>query len=125
MWPNGKRCAIGLSHDVDNPYKYSILRYPPLFSNTLAPKQNLLLALRKINALRKRVLDDDPEGFWLFKEVMDTEEKFGFKSTFFFSAVNRFHKWASPYDVAYEIDSPRFVNPTSPKKRLNHTPKGS
>ena len=107
LWPDGKKCAIGLSHDVDEPDKYAILK-SPLFIENANFKNSFFINVRKAKAIIKRLWDRNPNDFWLFKEIMDEEEKLGVKSTFFFASMNLFSEWGSRYDVAYEIDSPDF-----------------
>lgn len=107
LWPHEKKCAIGLSHDVDMPDKYALLKAS--FSNRSA-RVSLKLNIYKMISILKRLLDRNPNDFWLFKEIMDEEEKHSFKSTFFFASLNLFDESGSNYDVAYNIDAPKFIN---------------
>jgi len=107
LWPCGKKCVIGLSHDVDRPDKYARLK-TPFFNKNVNFKYNLFNILGKAKAIM-RLLNRKPNDFWLFEEIMDIEEKFGFKSTFFFASMNQFGEWGSLYDVRYDINSPKFM----------------
>lgn len=107
LWPCGKVCAIGLSHDVDNPDKYAILK-TPVYLSRLNLLNNIRFNLDKLPILGGRVLDKNPSDFWLFSEIMDLEEKLGFRSTFFFASTNIADRYASNLDVPYAIDRTKF-----------------
>jgi len=108
LWPQGKKCAIGLSHDVDIPDRYAILK-SPLFCKNKDLKWYLLTSLKKAKAITEYIGGKNPDDFWLFEDVMREEKKYGFRSTFFFASINRFDKWGTIYDAAYNIDSPKFI----------------
>jgi len=108
LWPDGKICAIGLSHDVDKPDKYSILRVP-FFLKSKPVKSHIYYALRKIKNGVKYILDKERDNFWLFNNIMELEEKYDFKSTFFFASMNAFGEYDStPEDVEYNIEDRKF-----------------
>lgn len=103
LWPDGKRCAVGLSHDVDAPDKYAILSAPAKAPNADL-RDNLKMAMKRGRMWLKRLRDRTPDDFWLFERVMDLEERYGFRSTFFFAAANQFSPWGrTPYDVEYDV----------------------
>jgi hypothetical protein len=108
MWPEGKKMAIGLSHDVDRPDKYAILR-TPLINKKANLKDNITRFTRISYSIVKYLTDRKRENFWLFKEIMDEESKHGFSSVFFFASVNSFSNWGSGYDVDYNIQTPKFI----------------
>jgi peptidoglycan/xylan/chitin deacetylase (PgdA/CDA1 family) len=101
MWPEGNKCAIALSHDVDYPYLYAGLGAPWVPRN----------AGLKAKLLVRRMLDRNPDRFWLFNDIMNVEEAHGCRSTFLFATTNRYSDWGSPeYDVAYDADTGKFRN---------------
>lgn len=108
IWPNGKQCAIGLSHDVDRPDKYAILK-GPYFNRGLTYKNGMPIIIQKMGALKQRLCDKNTDDYWLFEKIMDVEEKLGLRSTFFFAAANIFDELGTRYDVAYDITTPKFV----------------
>ena len=109
LLPKGKKSVIILSHDVDDPDKYAILKSYKLLPENLTLKNTLLYHTKAIEKAAKRFLKRDEKEFWLFEDVMNAESKYDFKSTFFFSARNRFDKYAHfKYDVPYDISSPDF-----------------
>jgi peptidoglycan/xylan/chitin deacetylase (PgdA/CDA1 family) len=108
LWPQGKKCAIGLSHDVDIPDKYAILK-SPLFCKNKDFKWHLVTNLKKAKAITEYVTGKDPNDYWLFEDIIREEEKYGFKSTFFFTSVNQFDERGTVFDVAYDIDSQKFI----------------
>ncbi len=108
LWPSGKKCAIGLSHDVDIPDDYACLKRPT-FLRSRSLKWNVKNALLKCHRSAKYLFDRERNGFWLFSDIMDLEESLGFKSTFFFAAVNTYHEYGSKYDVHYSIKDRKFI----------------
>lgn len=107
MWPDGKRYAIGLSHDVDIPEKYGMLK-APWRSKNLGLRADVLNNLKRLKDGAMKAMDRDPDNFWLFEEIMNAEEQFGFQSTFFFATANQFGEWGSKYDVYYDVAAYNF-----------------
>ncbi|MBI4283419.1 MAG: hypothetical protein HY663_02985 [Chloroflexi bacterium] len=108
MWPEGKKCAIALSHDVDYPDIYAVLGAPWFLPNATL-KESVRLAGSKLKLLGRRLLDRSPDRFWLFEDIMNLEEAHDCKSTFLFATTNRYSTWGSPdYDVAYNIATRKF-----------------
>jgi hypothetical protein len=107
MWPDGKKMALGLSHDVDNPDKYTIFK-TPFINRKASLKNNLYIVLRKAYSAMQYLFDKNRDNYWLFKEIMDEEEKYGFRSVFYFASVNAFDEYGSIYDVYYDINSQKF-----------------
>jgi hypothetical protein len=107
LWPEGKRAAIGISHDVDRPEKYAMLRavrdlrYPAL---RIWPRFYAKALYQALQRLR----DPCPDDFWLFEQIMDAESKLGLKSTFFFASMPSYGRWGAFEDVTYDIGWPRF-----------------
>ncbi|HEY7132076.1 MAG TPA: polysaccharide deacetylase family protein [Candidatus Limnocylindrales bacterium] len=106
-WPEGRRAAVGLSHDVDHPDRYGVLRAVrrnPLRVRS-APRT---LATKAGTEARRRLRDPDPEAFWAFDELIASEARRGFRSSYLF-ATSPFHgPWGSPFDVAYDVGEARF-----------------
>ncbi len=108
LWPDGKRACFILSHDVDDPDKYTLLK-----NYKLATPHNLdssFLAYNK-HMLRNRVWytrDKNRDENWLFRNIMEAEGKHGFSSTFFFASRPFFDKKADPRDVPYNIEKNNF-----------------
>ncbi len=102
LWPKGKKCVIGLSHDVDIPEKYAILNLPSRGKN-----KSRIYQLKLASYIR-RLFDASPNDFFLFEDIVAAEEKFGFKSTFFFASENMASSHGSPYDVCYDISGKKF-----------------
>jgi hypothetical protein len=108
LWPGGAKAAIGLSHDVDRPYKWGILRafgrvqwpFNPLRFGFFAVK----VGKTAVDRIRLGGLDD----FWLFDQIMAAERERGFKSTFMFASTPSFGRGGTRYDVDYDTRWPRF-----------------
>jgi peptidoglycan/xylan/chitin deacetylase (PgdA/CDA1 family) len=107
LWPEGRSCAIGLSHDVDKPVKYPLLR-----NSRLRKKPSLIMRPRYLSRLAyssaKYLLDGDRDDFWAFDEIISSETGYGLKSTFFFATESLFDKQVTFKDVQYDIESQRF-----------------
>lgn len=106
-WPNGARAAIGISHDVDRPDKYAILR---AVSGGRVPPPGRLpwFAARAARDFAHRLRDPDPNDFWLFAEVVGAEAAHNVRSTFLFSAVPAYASYGSTNDVLYDAAWPHF-----------------
>ena len=59
-------------------------------------------------ALLRQVRGRPKQRHWLFSEILDAENKHGFSSTFFFSAVPNFARGAYCHDVLYDVRHPSF-----------------
>ncbi|MEI8334575.1 MAG: hypothetical protein WCH74_12115 [Chloroflexota bacterium] len=105
-WPEGRRAAIGLSHDVDQPDKYAMLEC------LLRPwrlRGRPRSAIRWTAELaRARLRDRAPRDWWLFDEVMDSEARRGLSSTFFFAPTTFHSTRGTRLDVAYDVSAARF-----------------
>ena len=111
LWPENKKATFILSHDVDEPEKYSLtkLAYALLPSkkglkNTLRHYKNYFAAVYYLIFTKKS------KEYWLFEEILDSEKKYNFKSTFFFASIRKNKKWGNQYDVPYNIRTRKFKN---------------
>ena len=106
-WPGHARAAVGLSHDVDHPDRYGILR--AVARNPLrvrsAPRT---FAAKAVAEARARRHDPDPDAFWAFDALMASEGRRGFTSTYHFAATPFYGPAGSSFDVAYDVTEPRF-----------------
>jgi hypothetical protein len=104
-WPRGARAAIGLSHDVDRPDKYAILR--AVRDRRVPPPRRLpWYAARAARDFSHWLRDVNRNDFWLFDEVVDAEAARGFRSTFLFSVVPAYASYGSTNDVLYDASWP-------------------
>jgi hypothetical protein len=106
-WPEGRRVAVGLSHDVDHPDRYGVLRAVrrnPLRVRS-APRT---LATKAATDARRRLRDPEPGAFWAFEELIASEARRGFRSTYLFATTPFHGPWGSAFDVAYDVRESRF-----------------
>ena len=103
LWPENKQFAVCLTHDVDRLRKYCL---PPII--TIG---ELLLRQRKpISALRltwdyiKVFLNVKKDPFDTFDYMLNLEQKYGFKSSFYFMTTRD-----SELDGNYSVASPKVV----------------
>jgi peptidoglycan/xylan/chitin deacetylase (PgdA/CDA1 family) len=82
-YPDNKQFAVCLTHDVDE-------IYPPL-THTLLSTLTCLMVL-DINGLKRqafwKLYGKERSPYWNFQEIMDLEEKYGARSSFYFLATN-------------------------------------
>ena len=79
FWPDGKRFAVCLTHDVDRVYKtYQYL--PSILKNI--KKRNPRGIVEQIKSMLFDHGKNNP--YWTFDKIMNLENKLGVKSTFFF-----------------------------------------
>jgi hypothetical protein len=106
-WPRGRRAAIGLSHDVDRPDKYALLRAVPAGGPRLWVARPDLVARFGRDALAW-LRDRNRDDFWLFEPVLRSEDELGMRSTLLFAAMPSQGAYGSRHDVHYDIGWPRF-----------------
>jgi hypothetical protein len=105
LLPTGKKCAIVLSHDVDNainpgdPFHHLGLAGLAL-RNRKVRTAMLLLCNAFLRAGYGFVRPN--ERRWLFSEIIKAEARHGFRSTFFFASMSKAegHELDVSYDVA-------------------------
>jgi peptidoglycan/xylan/chitin deacetylase (PgdA/CDA1 family) len=105
-WPDGRRAAIGLSHDVDLPNRYALLQSAVRPWRLRGGPRTYLR--RTIELTARRARDRNPGDYWLFDRVMDSEAAHGFRSTFFFATVPFHARLGAPLDVAYDAGRREF-----------------
>ena len=98
LWPEGKRAAIGLSHDVDRLDRWAEMKGCIM----CLPRLGVAYMIDAARSL-PRNLTRRHDDFGLFRDLMTFESELGFRSTFFFASVNRYEKGRDVHDVAYGI----------------------
>lgn len=105
-WPNGARACIALSHDVDEPDRYALLRSATRpWRMRRAPRT---LGREAARLARFRMRDADPDAFWAFPELCRLEASYGFRSTFFFAATPFHAADGALEDVRYDVTDRRY-----------------
>jgi hypothetical protein len=105
-WPDARAGAVALSHDVDQPERYALLRdLARPWRLRRAPRTLLIAALR---LARERLSDPAPDDHWAFDELLAAEEAAGVRSTFLFSVTPYHARSGCTLDPAYEADGPRY-----------------
>jgi hypothetical protein len=106
-WPDGARAAVVLSHDVDHPDRYGILR-AVLRDPRRVRSAPRTLTVRALYEARLRLRDRAPGEFWAFDALVRSEAARGFTSTYLFSSMPFHGPWGTTLDVAYDVAEPRF-----------------
>jgi peptidoglycan/xylan/chitin deacetylase (PgdA/CDA1 family) len=95
-WPSYKDFAVCLTHDIDFIKPGILYRLLLPFKNLLSfdSKRTILALKRYINPLYGK--RDNP---WDYRDILELEQKLGFRSTFFFTAGGR-----GKHDYPYDLD---------------------
>ncbi len=80
-YPNGKKFAVCLTHDIDEAYLSILSIGHLLYAEKIELNQSMKFILSR---LKKK-----SNPLWNFTEIMDLEEKYGAKSSFFFLALKK------------------------------------
>ena len=105
-WPDGRDACVVLSHDIDEPDRYALVRH--LRRPWRLRRAPRTLVTEAVRLAARRRSDPDPDAYWVFPELMELESRHGFRSTHFF-AVTPFHAAdGSLEDVAYDAGGIRY-----------------
>lgn len=113
-WPEGKRFALCLSHDVDCVSRWAVSVYDfveCLQRISRAPRDRVAIAARALRLAAKgtlnlfRIWKNQPDDYWDCYRWLALENSYGFKSTFFFFAgqLPIPHKYDTCYDHRSKI----------------------
>jgi len=112
LLPPRKRCTVVLSHDVDRPMdaKFSAV-LPQTAAAVLRGRHRGRAVAHGVvsaaQAVAASVQRPRPRR-WIFHDLVDAEERLGFRSTFFLAPTSRFAATGHALDVAYDLSAPRF-----------------
>ena len=106
-WPFGRCAAIGLSHDVDRPDKYAILRAIRT-GRFMRPRSFPYYFARVGHDFLQWTRDRDRNGFWLFDQITEMEREAGVSSSFLFATMPAYGAYGSTHDVLYDPAWPHF-----------------
>lgn len=104
--PQGAKCVVALSHDVDDPFAHGAFRArlgSIAASVAVGRVQVAAGGLRAAAAAAVARARRPRDRFWLFDDVMREEERRGLRSTFFFAGRSRFDEGGTPRDVEYRL----------------------
>jgi peptidoglycan/xylan/chitin deacetylase (PgdA/CDA1 family) len=91
-YPKGKTFAVCLTHDIDRLYKTKALKGYDIFQNI--HKRNFSKVMHSFLELRSK-----KTPWWNFSDIMDLEEKYGAKSSFYFMVQD-----PGDYEYSYDIE---------------------
>lgn len=107
LWPEGKKCAVALTHDIDTPERFALLK-TPWWPSGKSLRSNLGLFFDKAKMLRQMIWHKDPDDFWLFDDILRVESSRGLRSSFYFSVTPFHHPAGTPWDVHYDATGTRY-----------------
>jgi len=109
--PFGKKCAVVLTHDVDNPinpgYPFHHLGLAQLALRNKRPRTALRLVGNAILRAAHGIAHPG-ERRWLFPDIIKAEGQYGFRSTFFFASRSKAE--GHELDVSYNVKTSRFCH---------------
>ena len=79
FWPDGKKFAVCLTHDVDRVHKS--YQYITHFVRNIG-RGDFRSAMNQITSVARKLHGEEP--YWNFDRIMEFERNLGVKSTFFF-----------------------------------------
>ncbi|AKB62441.1 polysaccharide deacetylase family protein [Methanosarcina mazei] len=113
IWPNGKKFAVCLTHDVDKVKKtHQYLTRSVRFLKKRQIKKSFDEMMRFIRTVSKNIKDNP---YWTFEQIMELEKSLDVKSTFFFLnetgkiKILKPHTWKL-YSGRYNIDTPEIMD---------------
>jgi hypothetical protein len=108
LWPDNKKACIVLTHDVDNPDKYSLLKDYRIIPRKNTDRGVVSYNYHILKTLISYLKDRNKEENWLFNKVIEAESKYNFKSTFYFASRPYSNKNGHLFDVPYHIKKRKF-----------------
>ncbi len=110
LWPDGKRYAVALSHDIDNPYYAVAPHLGHLFRSVMRRDPRGLRHSAMKAAGAGAILAADrfraPRGF---TSLLNLEDRLGVRSTIFVSGLTPDAPYAQPNDPIYSISEEPLV----------------
>ncbi|CAN5171875.1 polysaccharide deacetylase family protein [soil metagenome] len=113
-WPEGKRCAVAITHDVDEPYSHRrALFFWKRLQRCLAERQYPLAARSALATIiagtaewaSLRPLPENDPNFG-FESWMTFEKSIGARSTFYVATTTSAELGSCNEDVAYDVSDP-------------------
>ena len=109
FYPKDYTCVVVLSHDVDEPDRYAILKRQKEKTKHLNFENKLYYAWIYLRKYIRKIIFGGHKSYWNFEKILALESKYGFSSSFFFSAKSRFEKGSNfKLDNSYDIDHQEF-----------------
>lgn len=102
-------CVVILTHDVDLPINPWDATQDLWLAGLALANHKPRESVNRMRSAGSRLWNAGTlrsERRWLFDEIMKSENRFGFRSTFFFASLSRAE--GSFFDVAYDVRTPRF-----------------
>jgi peptidoglycan/xylan/chitin deacetylase (PgdA/CDA1 family) len=113
-WPDGKRYAVSLTHDVDDPESPNRLRrlFKEMLSDGPRPRRaaywDIRAEIRRRGFLDAALAPSSRPIEWEFARFCKLEQQHGLRSAFYFAVVNR--RGGHPLDVAYDASRAKYRN---------------
>ncbi len=111
LYPKKYKSVIILSHDVDEPFRYAIIKdFKNRFSN-LESKNKIKYCWLSIRKKLRSIILKGEDTYLNFEQIIKEEMKYGFNSTFFFTSKSKFDEKSNfDYDNSYDVSWDEFQN---------------
>ena len=104
-WPYRKEFALCLTHDIDVVKKWSLGKIKDEFHNLWRMKENPGTSGAFSKSVRTVCsIVEGENSYWNFRSIMDMEEAYGFRSSFYFSTQKDV-----PHGLEYDIEDKRLI----------------
>jgi hypothetical protein len=115
-WPDGKKCAVVLSHDIDTPFvrlptNYFLRRVRSNLSRreVATTYDDLVLLAKAIARAALKPLPPDRDPNFRFQDWLQVERAIPSTSCFYVAVVTSAHPQGAPNDVTYDFCNPAMV----------------
>lgn len=110
-WPDRKSFSVCLTHDVDHLKKWIWPWKKRKLAQSIRHLSKLKIKESKKNAgdfLTSLICKEDP--YWNLEKITAIEDKYGFKSTFFFGGMGHKRDKQNPFDINYHTTKRKISN---------------
>lgn len=109
LLPKNYKSVLILSHDVDEPFRYAIIKNFTKRFQSISLKNKIKYCWLSIRKKLRSIIFNGHESYLNFEKIMETEGQYGFNSTFFFSSKTKFDKSSHfKHDNSYDISWKEF-----------------
>ena len=109
--PKNYKSVLILSHDVDEPMRYAIIKNFSERLKSISLKHKVKYCWLSFRKKARSIFFNGRNSYLNFQKIIETEGQYGFNSTFFFTSKTKFDKESHfNYDNSYDISWKEFEN---------------
>jgi len=102
LWPQGKKFAACLTHDVDRVTKTKGMRNRTILVRSILRNERIKKSVKKLLRRIRRFSLNNP--CWNFEQIIKNERRYGFRSSFYLMAAGN-----NPFDADYKINNKKII----------------